>query len=67
MKPLFYLNVHDDGSILEVSTKYPTEPPKLGGVWTTYFPANTHLESVLAENEELKAQNKQLRQEAWDE
>ena len=52
-KPIFYINLHDDGALRQITAKHPTDPPKHGGVWQTYVPANTNLEAALAEVERL--------------
>jgi len=48
-KPIFYINLHDDGTIRQITAKHPTDPPKHGGVWQTYVPGNAGMDSDLTD------------------
>ena len=56
MKPILYVSLSEDGKVNEYSISHPMSPPKDGGVWSTYAPANTNLEAALAENERLETE-----------
>jgi hypothetical protein len=55
-----WVNLSKTGKVIESSTSHPVKPPRWGGVWVCYAPANSNLIEALAEIAELKAENDRM-------
>lgn len=63
MKPIIYLSLDHNDSIVAIQVTHPTSPPADGLAWITYVPASTNLAGALQENDKLMADNNKLRNE----